>query len=247
MSSGPLDGRVALITGASSGIGASLAEGFAAAGAKVVVLARRRDRLAVLAERIGGHALACDLTDRGALHQAAVDSARPFGPPDIVVHAAGLNPRQPALDLAADDWDKTLAVNLTAPFLLTRALVPAMQAQGWGRVLLIASLQSSRAFENGMPYGASKGGIAQLTRAMAREWGPSGVTTNAIAPGFFPTELTAPLASDRVAWDALAEQTCLGRNGELTDLHGPALFLCSDAAAYVTGQILHVDGGYTAR
>lgn len=244
---GALHGRVALVTGASSGIGQSLAEALAWAGARVVVVARRADRLQALADAIGGAALACDLTDRDALAAMATACGEPFGPPDIVVHAAGLNPRQPALDLAAETWDQTLALNLTAPFLLSRALVPAMAERGWGRVLMIASLQSSRAFDKGMPYGASKGGIAQLTRAMALEWGPLGITANALAPGFFPTELTAPLVQDPDAWAAQAAKTCLGRNGELSDLHGPALMLCSDAGAYVTGQVLHVDGGYTAR
>ncbi len=244
---GVLDGRVALVTGASSGIGRSVAIALAGAGAHVVLLARRQDRLEAIARETGGTALSCDLSDRAQLEAAAVAAAEPHGAPDIVVHAAGMNPRSPALDLAAETWDQTLALNLTAPFLLTRALVPAMIERGWGRILLIASLQSTRAFDNGMPYGATKGGIAQLTRAMALEWGPHGITCNALAPGFFPTELTAPLVGDPPAWEALGAQTCLGRNGALEDLHGPALFLCSDAAAYVTGQILHVDGGYSAR
>ena len=244
---GVLDGRVALVTGASSGIGATLALGFSGAGARLVLLARRQDRLEKLARKLDAHPLPCDLADRDALLRAAEDAAEPYGPPDIVVHAAGLNPRQHALDLSTDDWDRTLAVNLTAPFLLTRALVPAMLGKGWGRILNIASLQSRRAFARGMPYGASQGCLAQLTRAMAREWGRGGVTCNAIAPGFFPTPLTRSLTEDEEAWQALADQTCVGRNGRLIDLVGPALFLCSDSAAFVTGQVLYVDGGFSAR
>ncbi len=244
---GELNGRVALVTGASAGLGAAVAEALAGAGARVVVLARRAEQLEEVAAGIDGAAVTCDLLDRQALAQAVPRVSAPFGPPDIVVHAAGVNPRRPASGLSEMDWERTLSLNLTAPFLLTRALVPAMRRRSWGRVLLIASLQSSRAFQHGMPYGASKGGIAQLTRAMALEWGSDGITVNAIAPGFFPTELTAPLVADPDAWGALAGRTCLGRNGELADLHGPAVFLCSDASAYVTGQILHVDGGFSAR
>ena len=122
-----------------------------------------------------------------------------------------------------------------------------MRAAGYGRIVNIASLQSSRAFANGLAYGASKGGVVQLTRAMAEAWSRYGITANAIAPGFFPTELTAPLFSDpeRAAW--AAENTAIGRNGEPADLAGAAVFLASPASAYITGQTLHVDGGFSAR
>ena len=122
-----------------------------------------------------------------------------------------------------------------------------MSAKGWGRIVLFASLQSTRAFPGGIAYGASKGGISQLTRAMAQAWSGQGITCNAIGPGFFPTELTAPVFADSDLAARNAAQTCIGRNGKPEDLDGPLLFLCSEASAYVTGQVLMVDGGFTAK
>ena len=170
-----------------------------------------------------------------------------FGAPDILVNAAGINPRQPADSFTLEAWRLTLDLNLSAPFLLARALVPAMRAKGWGRIINIASLQSVRAFPNGMAYGASKGGVAQMTRAMAEAWSRDGVNCNALAPGFFPTDLTNAVFEDPAAAARNAAQTCIGRNGRLDDLVGPAVFLASPASDYVTGQVLFVDGGFTAK
>ncbi len=122
-----------------------------------------------------------------------------------------------------------------------------MKAKGWGRIVNFASLQTTRAFPGGIAYGATKGGIGQLTRAMAEAWSPHGITANAIGPGFFPTELTAAVFDDTDRAARNAAQTCAGRNGRLEDMDGPVLFLCSDASAYVTGQVLMVDGGFTAK
>jgi NAD(P)-dependent dehydrogenase (short-subunit alcohol dehydrogenase family) len=138
-------------------------------------------------------------------------------------------------------------LNLAAPMFLTQAFARKMDAKGWGRVVNFAALQTTRAFPSGIAYGASKAGIAQLTRAMAEAWSKDGITANAIGPGFFPTELTGPVFSDPERSARNAAQTCVGRNGDLSDLDGPLLFLCSDASAYVTGQVLMVDGGYTAQ
>jgi gluconate 5-dehydrogenase len=162
------------------------------------------------------------------------------------VNAAGINIRSPMLDVQAGDWDKVLAINLTAPFLLAQALAPAMIAKGWGRILNIASLQSVRAMPLTAPYGASKGGIAQLTRAQAEALSRHGVNANAIAPGFFATELTAPVVANEARWRKMAESTFIGRNGDLKDLRGAAVFLSSRASDYVTGQVLFVDGGFSA-
>lgn len=241
-------GHVACVTGASSGLGRRAADVLALAGAQVVGVARRAD---ALADWKGGAenraAVAGDVADRAG-HAALVDRiSEPFGAPDIIVHAAGLNPRQPADTLSPEDWDATLAVNLSAPFFLSQALVPAMRAKGWGRIVNFASLQSFRAFPAGVAYGASKGGVAQLTRAMAEAWSRDGITANAIGPGFFETELTAAVFADPERAARNAAQTCAGRNGELADLDGPLLFLCSDASRYVTGQILMLDGGFTAK
>ena len=182
-----LTGRVACVTGASSGLGRRSAMALAAAGARVVGVARRADALRAWAEETGTNAaiVAADLSQRDSLSQIAQQVAEPFGPPDIVVHAAGINTREPADNVSPEGWDVTMALNLAAPFFLTQALVPAMKAKGWGRVVNFASLQTTRAFPGGIAYGTSKAGIGQLTRAMAEAWSGEGVRANAIAPGLF--------------------------------------------------------------
>ena len=244
-----LGGKVAVVTGASSGLGRRAAITLAAAGAMVVGVARRADALESLSAEIGFAAapVVGDVTDRDRLPALVEAVSAPFGAPDIVVHAAGINTRQAADDVTAEGWDATLALNLSAPFFLSQALVPAMKKKGWGRIVNFASLQSTRAFPGGIAYGATKGGITQLTRAMAEAWSPHGITANAIGPGFFPTELTQAVFADPDRAARNAAQTCIGRNGRMEDIDGPILFLCSDASAYVTGQVLMVDGGFTAK
>ena len=244
--------RVACVTGASSGIGRALATALAEAGAAVVGVARRESELSDWvreAEAVGGRAAACvaDLSDPDGVPAVAARVREPFGAPDILINAAGINPRRPAEAMTPEIWRQTLDVNLSVPFFLAQALVPAMRNKGWGRVVNFASLQSSRAFPNGIAYGAAKGGVAQLTRAMAEAWSAHGIACNALAPGFFPTELTASVFDDAEAAARNARQTCIGRNGRLDDLIGPAIFLASPASDYVTGQIIHVDGGFTAK
>lgn len=244
-----LTGRVACITGASSGLGRRAAIVLAAAGARVVGVARRTEALHSLCAEIGENAasVSADISDRAALQTLAADIASPFGPPDIVIHAAGLNTRQAADDVTPEAWDQTLAINLTAPFFLSQALVPAMKRKNWGRIVNFASLQTTRAFPGGIAYGATKAGVGQLTRAMAEAWSKDGIAANAIGPGFFPTELTAAVFDDPERAARNAAQTCAGRNGRMEDIDGPLLFLCSDASSYVTGQVLMVDGGFTAK
>lgn len=244
-----LRGRVACVTGASSGLGQRAANVLAAAGAHVVGVARRGDALADWARQWGDNVatVTADLSQRDQISAIAHDIAYPFGAPDIVVHAAGINTRQAADDVTTAGWDMTMNLNLAAPFFLSQAFVPAMRAKGWGRIVNFASLQTTRAFAGGIAYGASKAGIAQLTRAMAEAWSRDGITANAIGPGFFPTELTGPVFADKDRAARNAAQTCIGRNGRLDDIDGPLLFLCTDASAYVTGQVLMVDGGFTAK
>ena len=244
-----LTGRVACVTGASAGLGQRAAIVLAAAGAKVVGVARRADALAEWAAATGKNAavVAADLSQRDQIAEIAKQISAPFGVPDIVVHAAGINTREVADDVTSEGWDVTMNLNLAAPFFLSQAFVPDMKARRWGRIVNFASLQTTRAFPGGLSYGASKAGVGQLTRAMAEAWSKDGITANAIGPGFFPTELTGPVFADpeRAARNAAA--TCIGRNGALSDMDGPLLFLCSDASSYVTGQVLMVDGGFTAK
>lgn len=243
-----VNGRTACVTGASSGLGRFAATLLAQAGAKVVGIARRRNELSAWQTESGGRTaiLAADLSDRKGLAQIAAEAALPFGPPDILVNAAGVNTRQPADAVTPEGWDLTLNLNLAAPFFLAQAMAPAMQRRGWGRIVNFASLQSRRAFPGGLSYGASKGGVEQLTRAMAEAWSRHGIMVNAVAPGFVRTELTGPVFADPALAQRNADRTCVGRNGEPADLAGPILFFCSDACGYVTGQTLFVDGGFTA-
>ncbi|MEP5728095.1 MAG: SDR family oxidoreductase [Sulfitobacter sp.] len=245
-----LSGHVALVTGASSGLGRRAAIALASAGAKVVGVARRQDALEGVQREIGASAcavVAADVAERDNIPSLQDAVSTPFGAPDIIVHAAGVNTREAADDVTPEGWDRTIALNLSAPFFVSQAFVPAMKTKGWGRIVNFASLQTTRAFPGGIAYGASKAGIAQLTRAMAEAWSKNGITANAIGPGFFPTELTAAVFDDPERAARNAAQTCAGRNGMLEDLDGPLLFLCSDASAYVTGQVLMVDGGFTAK
>lgn len=246
-----LAGKVALVTGASSGIGQAIAKAYAEAGAAVVLVARRESQLRVAVdaiEKAGGRAahIVCDLANREELYSCAAAAPQAFGVPDIVVNAAGINRRLAMQDVTAEDWDAVLRINLDASFFLPQRLAPAMIEKGWGRIVNIASLQSARSFPNCAPYGASKGAIVQLTRAQAEAWSRHGICVNAIAPGFFPTELTAAVVADRERWNAMAAKTFIGRNGELRDLIGTAIFLASRASDYVTGQTIFVDGGFTA-
>ncbi|MFK7835990.1 MAG: SDR family NAD(P)-dependent oxidoreductase [Sulfitobacter sp.] len=244
-----LTGRVACITGASSGLGRRAAVALAAAGASVVGVARRPEALDELETEIGDQAstVVADVADRNNVNDLVAKIRAPFGAPDIVVHAAGVNTRQTADEVTPEGWDHTLALNLSAPFFLSQAMVPAMRAKRFGRIVNFASLQTSRAFPGGIAYGASKAGVGQMTRAMAEAWSKDGITANAIGPGFFPTELTAAVFDDPDRAARNAAQTCAGRNGALEDMDGPLLFLCSEASSYVTGQVLMVDGGFTAK
>ena len=247
-----LTGRVALVTGASSGIGRRMAGALAGAGAAVILAARNAERLSEAVADIesnGGRAVAvqADLGDRTTIPDLVVEATAAFGAPAIVVNAAGVNLREPWDQITIESWDQTMHLNLSVPFFLARACVPAMIESGYGRIINIASLQSYRAFADSMPYGASKGGVVQLTRAMAEAWSKHGITANAIAPGFFPTELTASVFADPKKAGHNAAMTAIGRNGELADLDGITVFLAAKASAYITGQTIPVDGGFTAK
>jgi NAD(P)-dependent dehydrogenase (short-subunit alcohol dehydrogenase family) len=246
-----LDGRVAVVTGGSSGIGEEMARALALAGARVVLVARDKVRLVVASDTMraaGGSGVAwvaADLASRDEVSRAADEAAAAFGPPDILVNCAGVNLRPPLAELSIEDWDTTMAVNLTAPFLLGQRFGPSMAARGWGRIINVTSQQAQRAFANSGGYGASKGGLASLTRSQSEAWSRSGVCCNSVCPGFVLTRLNVRLASDPAVVAALAARTMVGRNGEPADFAGVAVFLASRASDYVTGQTLYVDGGFS--
>lgn len=243
-----LVGKTALVTGATSGIGRRQAMALANAGATIVAVGRDSQQLDATLSKIEGQgvAIAADLltVDCGDLIADAVAKA---GPIDILCNTAGVNLRQSSDDITRESWDQTIALNLTVPFFLAREVVPRMRKRGGGKVINIASLQSERAFANSIAYGASKGGVAQLTRAMAESWSAEGICCNAIAPGFFPTSLTQAVFDNPEIVAKNASQTAIGRNGELSDLDGITIFLSSAASDYITGQVIYVDGGFTAK
>ncbi|MDQ2734892.1 MAG: SDR family oxidoreductase [Pseudomonadota bacterium] len=242
--------RRAVGTGGNAGIGQAMARALGRAGAALMLVARRKAELEAAADRLRAEGIACetlaaDLGTTEALPAVGAAIAA-SGHADILVNAAGVNLRQRFEEVTPDSWNVQITLHLGAPFFLAQALAPAMAERGYGRIINIASLQSTRAFANGAPYGAGKGGVVQLTRAIAQEWSSRGVNCNAIGPGFFPTDLTAPVFDDPALASLHASRTAIGRNGRLQDLDGATIFLASAASAYVTGQTLMVDGGYTA-
>jgi gluconate 5-dehydrogenase len=244
-----LAGRVAVVTGGSSGIGRGIATALARAGASVVLVARGapalRETVAAL-ESAGGRAahVTADLGERAEVLRAAEDAARIFGEPDILVNCAGINLRPPMDELDVSVWDRSMAVNLDAPFLLGQRFGPGMAERGHGRIINVASQQSFRAFGNSGAYGAAKGGLVALTRSQAEAWSARGVCCNALVPGFVVTPLVTHIPPERHA--AMADRTLIGRNGRPDDFAGAAVFLASAASAYVTGQSIFVDGGFSA-
>ena len=246
-----LAGRVAVVTGGSSGIGADMAKALARAGAQVVLVARDASRLGSAADGIrtaGGQAswVSADLASRSEVERAASEAPGVFGPPDILVNCAGVNLRPPLASLSEQDWDLTMAVNLTAPFLLGQRFGPLMADRGWGRIVNVTSQQAQRAFGNSGAYGASKGGLAALTRSQSEAWAARGVCCNSVCPGFVATRLNASVAADPERMAALAARTMVGRNGQPADFAGVAVFLASRASDYITGQTIYVDGGFSA-
>lgn len=242
----------ALITGGNSGLGLAMAECLGLAGAEVVLMSRREDVLKKAAtdlqsKKISARYLPWDLSVAERIPDAAKKVLDDFGPIDILVNAAGTNMRKKFLEVTPQGWHSEMNLHLSAPFFLTQGFAPEMKKKGWGRIINIASLQSFRAFPNSAPYGAGKGGMVQLTRAIAEEWSRYGINCNAIAPGLFHTPLTEPVFENPEVVERFAQQTCVGRNGELRDIFGITLFLASDASAFITGQTITLDGGLTAK
>lgn len=246
-----LAGRVAVVTGGSSGIGRAMAVAIGRAGARVVLVARREGPLAATVAALAEHgvpaaAVSADLADRAAVRAAAEQATRWYGEPDILVNAAAVNLRPPLAQLTDDDWDVTLAANLTAPFLLGQRFGPVMAARGWGRIINVVSQQAFRAYGNSGAYGVSKAGLVALSRSQAEVWSRHGVCCNAVAPGVVHTPLTEEVFADPGKVATHAARTMIGRNGVPGDFAGCAVFLASAASAAVTGQTLFVDGGYSA-
>lgn len=245
-----LDGRVAIVTGASSGLGDRFARVLAAAGARVVVAARRADRLASLvADLPDAWAVACDLTEAGAPANLVAETLEHYGRVDVLVNNAGSSEPTPALDETTDHFRATVELNLVAPFELAREAAQAMVARDGGSIVNVASIWAlvgvGQIPEAG--YAASKGGIVSLTRELAAQWARRGVRVNALAPGWFHTEMTdGVMFGDEKAERWLSSRTPMGRGGAPHELDGALLFLAGDASSFVTGTVLSVDGGWTA-
>ncbi|GMG84159.1 SDR family oxidoreductase [Paralimibaculum aggregatum] len=246
-----LGGRTALVTGSSTGIGFSLARGLAAHGARLVLNGRNREKLAAAAEALRGEGaevreLPFDVTD-GAAAAAAIDGHEAAqGPIDILVNNAGMTHRSPLEDFPPEQFDRIMATNVASIFHVSRAVARHMIPRGRGKMINIASVQSALSRPGIAPYCASKGAVANFTKGMATDWAPKGLNCNAIAPGYFETELTAPLVADAEFSGWLRKRTPAGRWGKVEDLTGACVFLASPASDFVNGHVLYVDGGITA-
>jgi gluconate 5-dehydrogenase len=243
-----LTGRIALVTGAYRGLGFSIATGLARAGATVVLNGRKPAEVNEAADRLRKQGLAAgasvfDVTDRVAVRAAVVAIQTEHGAIDILFNNAGIQRRGSLVDFSQADWDAIIATNLTAPFIVSQAVLPGMIAKKRGKIVHIASLMSELARPSVVPYTAAKGGVRQLTRGMAVELAPHNIQVNAIAPGYFSTEMNRALLDNAefTAW--VNKRTPAGRWGDPAEIAGLAVFLASSASDYVTGQMMIIDGG----
>ncbi|HOU12977.1 MAG TPA: SDR family oxidoreductase [Anaerolineae bacterium] len=248
-----MDNRVVLITGGNRGLGKAMAEALAEAGAHVVVTSRSADDAAAVAAQLQaaygpvcrGHR--CDVTNPADIHTLVADVIAEFGKLDVLINNAGINIRGPIDTLTLEEFRAVQDTNVTGAWLLCREVAPHMKARRYGRVINVGSTLSTVSMPDRTPYATSKGAILQLTRTLALEWAPWGITVNAILPGPFGTEMNRPLLDDPVKYQAFVAQIPLGRWGELWEIGGLALFLASDASSFVTGAGVAIDGGWTAR
>jgi gluconate 5-dehydrogenase len=246
-----LDGRLALITGSSAGIGFGLARGLAQAGAKVVLNARNEEKLLAAADQLRSegfsvHTRCFDVTLEEEVQSAVQDIESNIGAIDILINNAGMQRRAPLEEFQASDWHELMRTNLDSVFLVGQAVAKAMIPRKRGKIINICSVQSEMGRPNIAPYMASKGGVKMLTKGMAIDWGPHGLNVNGIGPGYFKTELNEKLVNDPQFSDWLIKRTPTRRWGDVEELTGAAVFLASDASSFVNGHILYVDGGVTA-
>ena len=247
-----LTGRVAIVSGGSMGLGLQMAEGLAESGANLVLCARKKERCEQAAEALRSHgvqvlALECDVKDKAAVKQVVEETLAKFGRVDILINNAGVSWGAPVEDMTLEQWDKVLSTNLTGTFLFCQAVGKAMAAQGSGKIINIASvagLGGASSELQAIGYHASKGGVIAFTKDLACKWAPHNIQVNAIAPGWFPTHMSGWIIENRK--DSLLAKIPQRRFGSDHDLKGAAVFLASDASAYVTGHVLVVDGGQTA-
>jgi len=246
-----LDGKLALVTGSSAGIGFVLAKALGSAGAAVLVNGRRRTPVHEAVERLQGvgitaYPLCFDVTDASAVGEAVRVAESEHGPIDILVNNAGVQRRAPFLEFTDDDWDLLVDTNLTGPFIVSRAVARSMAERGSGKIIMVCSVQSELARPSIAPYSATKGGLKMLIKGMCADLGPLGIQVNGLGPGYFDTELTKALVDDAEFSAWVAERTPAGRWGQVDELAGTVIFLSSRASDFINGQIIYVDGGMLA-
>jgi len=248
-----LDGRTALITGGSQGLGLTIAKALAEAGAKVVLVSRNLEKCQNAASKLMNEvdctalALAADVTQVHDVDRLFQEVIEKVGSIDVLMNSAGLNIRGPVAELSEANWDDVLNVNLKAPFLMAQRFGPPMAQRGWGRIIHFGSILSAIGISGRAPYASSKAGLLGLTRTLSLEWARNGVTVNALCPGPFATEMNRPLLNDPTQYAAFVANIPMGRWGELDEICGAALFLASNASSFMTGNTLYIDGGWTAQ
>ncbi|MCB1019729.1 MAG: SDR family oxidoreductase [Bryobacterales bacterium] len=250
--SSSLEGHVAVITGASKGLGRSMAEALARRGAGVALVARNLELLEQVAEGIrsaGGKAevIEADVTEEGAVSEVQRQVEESLGVCDILINNAGINNRKAIDEFTLEEWNEILSVNLTGPFLCSRAFVPGMKKKKWGRILNMTSIMSHVSLPNRTGYSTTKAGLIGFTKSLALELAPHGVTVNGISPGPFATEMNKPLLEDPEKNKMFLERIPLGRWGQVKEIGALAAFLCSDEAGFITGTDIVIDGGWIAQ